>query len=43
MNTYTDKNGIEKTQMEITASEVGVVPKIVKTKPQPNNGGQEPW
>jgi len=43
MNTYTDKNGIEKTQMEITASEIGVVPKVIKTKPQPNNGGQEPW
>ena len=43
LNTYTDKNGVEKTQMEISASEVGVVPKIAKNKTQTNTGGNEPW
>jgi single-strand DNA-binding protein len=43
LNNYTDKNGVEKTQMEITASEIGVVPKIARNKPQSNDGGLEPW
>lgn len=42
MNSYTDKNGVTKNQMEITASELGVVPKIAKNKTT-NNGGLEPW
>jgi single-strand DNA-binding protein len=43
LNTYTDKNGVEKSQMEISASEIGVVPKVTKNKPQTNIGGSEPW
>jgi len=43
LNNYTDKNGVEKTQMEITASEIGVVPKIARNKTQSNDGGLEPW
>ena len=43
LNTYTDKNGIEKSQMEISASEIGVVPKVTKNKTQTNTGGSEPW
>ena len=46
MNNYTDKNGVEKTQLEITASEIGVVPKITKakTQTQPTTGGwEQPW
>lgn len=43
MNNYTDKNGVEKSQMEITVSELGVVPKIAKNKTQVNDGGLEPW
>lgn len=43
LNNYTDKNGVEKSQMEITASEIGVVPKIARNKSHSNNGGQEPW
>jgi single-strand DNA-binding protein len=31
-NTYTDKEGNEKTSMEITAKEVGLVPKLGKPK-----------
>ena len=42
MNNYTDKNGVTKNQMEINASELGVVPKIAKGRPQ-QTGGQEPW
>ena len=44
MNNYTDKNGATKLQMEITASEIGVVPRIAKTKTQPTSGGwEQPW
>jgi len=45
MNNYTDKNGVTKMQMEITASELGVVPRIQKPKTQTtNNGGwEQPW
>lgn len=44
MNNYTDKNGVAKTQMEINASELGVVPKIAKTNTQSNSGGwEQPW
>lgn len=43
LNNYTDKNGVEKSQMEITASEIGVVPKIAKQRQQLNDGGHEPW
>ena len=44
MNTYTDKNGVEKTQMEITVSELGVVPKSAKVKTQASSGGwEQPW
>jgi single-strand DNA-binding protein len=45
MNNYTDKNGVTKTQMEISASEVGIVPKIAKNKTeQASSGGwQQPW
>ena len=31
-NTYTDKEGNEKTSMEITAKEIGLVPKLGKPK-----------
>jgi len=41
MNTYTDKNGAEKTQLEITASEIGVIPKVTRNKPQTTK--QEGW
>lgn len=43
MNNYTDKNGVEKSQMEITVSELGIVPKIAKNKSQINDEGLEPW
>lgn len=46
MNNYTDKNGVTKMQMEITASELGVVPKIAKTntqQPASSGGWQQPW
>lgn len=44
MNNYTDKNGVAKTQMEISASELGIVPKIAKSKTQqPSGGWEQPW
>ena len=44
MNNYTDKNGVAKTQMEINASEVGIVPRIAKQKTQQTSGGwEQPW
>lgn len=46
MNNYTDKNGVEKMQLEITASEIGIVPKIARTKtqqPASNGGWEQPW
>lgn len=44
MNNYTDKNGVTKLQMEITANEVGVVPRIAKAKTEQSNGGwEQPW
>jgi single-strand DNA-binding protein len=44
MNNYTDKNGVTKLQMEITANEVGVVPRIAKAKTEQLNGGwEQPW
>lgn len=44
MNSYTDKNGVTKTQMEISASELGIVPKIAKTNTEANTGGwEQPW
>ena len=44
LNNYTDKNGVTKTQMEISASELGIVPKIAKSNTQSNNGGwEQPW
>lgn len=44
LNSYTDKNGVTKTQMEISASELGVVPKIAKSNTQTNSGGwEQPW
>lgn len=44
MNTYTDKNGVEKTQFEITASDIGVIPKIARKQTQPTNqGGWDTW
>ena len=42
MNNYTDKNGVAKTQMEITASELGVVPRIAKAKTS-TEGWEQPW
>lgn len=43
MNKYTDRNGVEKSGMEITASEIGLVPKAEKpqgpTGYNPNQGG----
>lgn len=43
MNNYTDKNGVTKLQMEITASEIGVVPRINKAKPQATEGWENSW
>ena len=44
LNNYTDKNGVEKSQMEITVSELGVVPKMAKNKTHNNDGGwEQPW
>lgn len=43
MNNYTDKNGVTKLQMEITASEIGVVPRIKTNKQQATEGWENPW
>jgi single-strand DNA-binding protein len=47
LNTYTDKNGAEKTQLEINAAEIGFVPKLQKaTGPvgyNSNEGYEQPW
>jgi single-strand DNA-binding protein len=44
LNNYTDKNGVTKTQMEISASEIGVVPKASRAKTQSNKVWEEqPW
>ena len=43
MNNYTDKNGVTKLQMEISASEIGIVPRIRKDKPQATEGWENPW
>lgn len=42
MNNYTDKNGEAKSQLEITASEVGIVPKAAK-KTFTGRTEVEPW
>ncbi len=44
-STYTDKEGKEKTSMEITATDVGVVPRMVKGKQSTDNQleGAFPW
>lgn len=41
MNNYTDKNGAEKNQIEINASEIGVIPRLAKANTQQNYGGWE--
>lgn len=43
MNNYTDKNGVTKLQMEITASELGVVPRAEKNKQTNTGGWEQPW
>lgn len=45
MNNYNDKNGQPKTQLDINASEIGIVPKgqRVKTQQQNNGGWEQPW
>lgn len=43
MNKYTDRNGVEKSGMEITASEIGLVPKIDKTNTQTREGWDTSW
>ena len=43
MNSYTDKNGVQKSQMEINASEVGIIPRITNYKTQTTTGGSDPW
>jgi single-strand DNA-binding protein len=43
MNNYKDKNGVDKSIMEISASEIGIVPKIAKSKTQSNGGWEQPW
>jgi single-strand DNA-binding protein len=47
LNKYTDRNGVEKSGMEITASEIGLVPKIDKTDgprgTQPTGGWDTSW
>ena len=44
INVYTDKNGQPKNQLDINASEIGIVPKGQKTNTQQNNGGwEQPW
>ncbi len=44
MSNYTDKNGVAKTQLDINASEVGIVPRLTKTMAQHDNAGwEQPW
>ena len=43
MNSYTDKNGVQESQMEINASEVGIIPRITNYKTQTTTGGSDPW
>lgn len=39
MNKYTDRNGVEKSGMEITASEIGLVPKVERAQQTQSQGG----
>jgi single-strand DNA-binding protein len=43
MNNYTDKNGETKMQLEITASELGVVPKMAKKVQTQPEGWSGQW
>jgi single-strand DNA-binding protein len=44
MSNYTDKSGVAKTQLDINASEIGIVPKLNKTNTQQDSGGwEQPW
>ena len=44
MNKYTDRNGVEKSGMEITASEIGIVPKAERPQQtQPQGAWDTQW
>ena len=43
MNKYTDRNGVEKSGMEITASEIGLVPKAERPQTQAQGGWDTQW
>ena len=43
MNKYTDRNGVEKSGMEITANEIGLVPKAERPQTQAQGGWDTQW
>jgi single-stranded DNA-binding protein len=46
-STFTDKEGKERTSLEITATDIGLVPRLVKNSKQstenPTTEGENPW
>ena len=46
-STYTDKEGKERTSLEITATDIGLVPRLVKNSKQSTENqiteGENPW
>lgn len=43
MTKYTDRNGVEKSGMEITANEIGLVPKVERQLAGTQGGWEQPW
>ena len=45
MNKYQDRNGVERNGMEITAQEIGIVPKFERAKSNnaTQGGWEQPW
>jgi single-stranded DNA-binding protein len=40
---YTDKEGAEKTSLELTADHIGLVPRLIKRANTSNTEGEFPW
>lgn len=43
MNNYTDRTGQQKTGLEITATDIGLIPKIVKKEPPRDKTWDNAW
>lgn len=43
MNNYTDRSGQQKTGLEITASDIGLIPRIGRTEPKAERAWDTSW